>query len=217
MTRILAVEDDADILDLLLTYLSRAGYDASGARDAEAALSSMKAAPPDLILLDVLLPGADGFTLCEVIRRRSRVPILMLTALDDEKSQLRGFDLGVDDYIPKPFSMPVLLAKIEAVLRRSGMGGHRRLSCGALALDLEAHEASIGGRPVALTLREFELLRVLLLNRGIVLSRQTLLNRVWSYDFLGDERIVDTHIKNLRRKLGLDLIETIRGVGYRIA
>lgn len=216
MTRILAVEDDADILDLLLTYLSHAGYDAVGACDADAALSSLEAACPDLILLDVLLPGADGFTLCEIIRRSSRVPIIMLTALDDEKSQLQGFDLGVDDYVPKPFSMPVLLAKIEAVLRRAGMGEHRRLTCGPLSLDLDAHEALLKGKPVALTLREFELLRVLLINRGIVLSRQTLLNRVWSYDFLGDERIVDTHIKNLRKKLGLEMIETIRGVGYRI-
>lgn len=216
MTRILAVEDDADILDLLLTYLSHAGYDAVGACDADAALSSLEAAPPDLILLDVLLPGADGFALCGIIRRSSRVPIIMLTALDDEKSQLRGFDLGVDDYVPKPFSMPVLLAKIEAVLRRAGTGEHRRLTCGPLSLDLDAHEALLRGKPVALTLREFELLRVLLINRGIVLSRQTLLNRVWSYDFLGDERIVDTHIKNLRKKLGLEMIETIRGVGYRI-
>ena len=141
----------------------------------------------------------------------------MLTALDGEREQLRGFDLKIDDYVTKPFSMPVLLRKIEAVLRRSGRPGQApEILYRALRLDLDGYQTYVGEKPVDLTQREFELLRTLLQSQGKVLSRQSLLNQIWGYDFYGAERVVDTHIKNLRKKLGADYIETIRGVGYKI-
>lgn len=151
-----------------------------------------------------MLPRMDGFGVCELIRQRSQVPILMLTALDGEETQLRGFKLDIDDYVTKPFSMPVLLEKIRVILRRSdGMDGKR--------------ETFAGGRLLDLTAREFDLLRTFLEAPGRVFTREMLLVRLWGYDFYGDGRVVDTHIKNLRRKLGQDYIETVKGVGYRAA
>lgn len=217
MATILIVEDEFDIRELLQAYLENEGYTVLTAADGDEALERFHETAPDLVLLDILLPGADGFTVCRAIREVSDLPVIMLTALGGEQSELKGFDLRVDDYIAKPFSMPVLLRRVEAVLRRTMKGpAARKLTHRALALDLDGYKASVGGQPVELTGREFALLRVLLQNRGRVLTRQMLLNRVWGYDFFGDERIVDTHIKNLRKKLGVDYIETIRGVGYRI-
>ena len=165
-----------------------------------------------------MLPKLDGYQVCKAIRAESDVPVIMLTALDSEQHQLRGFDLSIDDYITKPFSMPLLLRKIEAVLRRTtGYHGLRQIVSSNLTLDLDCYKAYVEDRPVELTQREFELLKALLQHQGKVLTRQMLLNRVWGYDFYGDERIVDTHIKNLRKKLNVHDIETIRGVGYRIA
>lgn len=170
-----------------------------------------------MILLDLMLPKLDGYCVCEAIRAESDIPIMMLTALDSEHNQIKGFDLKIDDYITKPFSMPILLRKIEAVLRRTtGADMSKQITYKNMALDLEGYKVYIGDRAVDLTQREFELLKTLLQNQGKVLTRQMLLNRVWSYDFYGEERIVDTHIKNLRKKLDVDHIETIRGVGYRI-
>ena len=217
MAKILVVEDEYDIRELLLNYLEHEGYEVRTASDGEQALTIFRREGADLVLLDILLPHLNGYEVCRDIREESDVPILMLTALDSEQNQLKGFDLRIDDYIPKPFSMPVLLRKIEAVLRRTmRIGGSRRIAYGALILDLDGYKTFVSGRPVDLTPREFELLKALLQNQGRVLSRQTLLNRVWSYDFYGDERIVDTHIKNIRNKLGVEYIETIRGVGYRV-
>lgn len=217
MAKILVVEDEYDIRELLLNYLEHEGYEVRTASDGEQALTIFRREGADLVLLDILLPRLNGYEVCRDIREESDVPILMLTALDSEQNQLKGFDLRIDDYIPKPFSMPVLLRKIEAVLRRTmRTGGSRRIAYGALILDLDGYKTFVSGRPVDLTPREFELLKALLQNQGRVLSRQTLLNRVWSYDFYGDERIVDTHIKNIRKKLGVEYIETIRGVGYRV-
>lgn len=217
MAKILVVEDEYDIRELLLNYLEHEGYEVRTASDGEQALTIFRREGADLVLLDILLPRLNGYEVCRDIREESDVPILMLTALDSEQNQLKGFDLRIDDYIPKPFSMPVLLRKIEAVLRRTmRTGGSRRIAYGSLILDLDGYKTFVSGRPVDLTPREFELLKALLQNQGRVLSRQTLLNRVWSYDFYGDERIVDTHIKNIRKKLGVEYIETIRGVGYRV-
>lgn len=217
MAKILVVEDEYDIRELLLNYLEHEGYEVRTASDGEQALTIFRREGADLVLLDILLPHLNGYEVCRDIREESDVPILMLTALDSEQNQLKGFDLRIDDYIPKPFSMPVLLRKIEAVLRRTmRTGGSRRIAYGSLILDLDGYKTFVSGRPVDLTPREFELLKALLQNQGRVLSRQTLLNRVWSYDFYGDERIVDTHIKNIRKKLGVEYIETIRGVGYRV-
>ena len=219
MNRILIVEDEPDIQELLSAYLQQAGYQTSLAGDGVEALELFRSASFDLVLLDIMLPKIDGFTVCELIRRQSQVPIIMLTALNGEEEQIKGLDLQVDDYITKPFSMPILIRKIAAVLRRSTMipdQEHQTISYKNLILDLDSYSASVNGESHELTQREFEVLRELLLNQGRVLTRQNLLDRLWKYDFLGDERVVDTHIKNLRKKLGIDFIQTIRGVGYKI-
>ena len=217
MLRILIAEDDPDIRELLQAYLSEEGYDTVPAMDGERALERFHTGPIDLVLLDVMMPKLDGYGVCRAIRAESDVPVIMLTALDSEAHQLKGFDLRIDDYVTKPFSMPVLLRKVEAVLRRTtGRSGGRQITYRDLVLDLEGYTVCADGNRIELTRREFELLKALLQNQGRVLSRQALLNRVWGYDFYGDERIVDTHVKNLRKKLGGGCIETIRGVGYRI-
>ena len=218
MKHILIVEDEPDIQELLCAYLQDAGYGTAAAGDGVAALELFQSRPFDLVLLDLMLPKIDGFGVCELIRRQSQVPILMLTALDGEGEQLRGFRLNIDDYVTKPFSMPVLLEKIRVILRRSGgtvEDGPLRYR--ELSLDLDAREVRLEGRPLELTAREFELLHTFLSAPGRVFTREMLLSKLWGYDFFGDERVVDSHIKNLRRKLGRDYIETVRGVGYRAA
>lgn len=219
MKRLLVVEDEPDIQELLQNFLEAAGYAVTLAGDGVEAIARFQQGQYDLVLLDVMLPKIDGYGVCELIRRTSAVPVVMLTALDDEAHQLQGFDLQIDDYITKPFSMPVLLRKLEAVLRRTGQQTtweRQLLEYGRLTLDLDGYQAYVDGKLVELTRREFEVLQLLLRNQGRVLTRQMLLNQLWDYDFLGDERVVDTHIKNLRKKLQLNYIETIRGVGYRV-
>ena len=219
MAKILIVEDDLDIQELLQNFLQEAGYEVSIANDGVEDVSLFYTEHYDLILLDVMLPKIDGFTVCELIRKQSQIPIIMLTALSGEKEQIKGLDLQVDDYITKPFSMPVLVRKIAAVLRRSNMipnQEHQTISYDNLILDFDSYEATVDGISYELTQREFEVLRELLLNQGRVLTRHNLLAKLWKYDFYGDERVVDTHIKNLRKKLGIDFIQTIRGVGYKI-
>lgn len=218
MKRILVIEDDPDIQELIRNFLQDAGYLVSLAGDGMEGLEMFSASLYDLVLLDILMPKVDGYAVCEWIRKRSDLPIIILTALDGEEDQIKGLDLQVDDYITKPFSMPVLVRKIAAVLRRSD---HASSGCGHLkykdlVLDLEGYRAYIREEKVNLTQREFELLRELLMHQGKVLTRQMLLNKLWKYDFYGDERVVDTHIKNLRKKLNVAFIETIRGVGYRV-
>lgn len=218
MKHILIVEDEPDIQELLCAYLQDAGYGTAAAGDGVAALELFQSRPFDLVLLDLMLPKIDGFGVCELIRRQSQVPILMLTALDGEEEQLRGFRLNIDDYVTKPFSIPVLLEKIRVILRRSGEtveDGPLRYR--ELSLDLDAREVRLEGRTLELTAREFELLHTFLSAPGRVFTREMLLSKLWGYDFFGDERVVDSHIKNLRRKLGRDYIETVRGVGYRAA
>lgn len=217
MKRILIVEDEPELQELLCAYLQDAGYAAAVAGDGAAALDLFRAQSFDLVLLDIMLPKIDGFEVCAQIRRQSQVPILMLTALDGEAQQLRGFGLNIDDYVTKPFSMPVLLEKIRVILRRSGGAVESRLRYRDLVMDLDTREAALDGRPLDLTAREFELLRTFLAAPGRVFTREMLLSRLWGYDFFGDERVVDSHIKNLRHKLGRDYIETVRGVGYRAA
>ena len=219
MQKILVVEDDLDIQELLKNFLQEAGYSIVLANDGVEALSIFSDVQFDLILLDIMLPKIDGFAVCELIRKQSQVPIIMLTALNGEEEQIRGLDMQVDDYITKPVSMPVLIRKIAAVLRRSTISQnqeHQTVAYKNLILDLDSYSALVNGESYELTQREFEILRELLLNQGRVLTRQILLERLWKYDFYGDERVVDTHIKNLRKKLGIDFIQTIRGVGYKI-
>ena len=218
MKNILIVEDELDIQELLCAYLQEAGYQTVTAGDGVTALALFQEQPFDLVLLDIMLPKIDGFGVCELIRRQSQVPVLMLTALDAEEQQLRGFWRENDDYVTKPFSMPILLEKIRAVLRRSaGAEPDNRLRYRDLAIDPDTREAVLDGRVLDLTTREFDLLYTFLHAPGRVFTREMLLARLWGYDFYGDERVVDSHIKNLRHKLGRNYIETVRGVGYRAA
>lgn len=219
MKKLLIVEDEPDIQELLEAYLHDAGYETTIAGDGVEALAKFQKDKFDLILLDLMLPKIDGFGVCEFIRRESNVPILMLTAIDGEQEQLRGFQMEIDDYVTKPFSMPILLQKIRAILRRTSAGKeeNRCLRYRDLTLDLDGMEAVLAGRSLDLTTREFELLQTLISSPGRVFTREVLLAKLWGYDFFGDERVVDSHIKNLRRKLGTEYIETVRGVGYRAA
>lgn len=220
MYQILVIEDDEDIQEILNNYLKEEGYAVTLAGDGVDGIAKFHKGFYDLILLDIMLPKIDGFGVCELIRRESDVPILMLTALDEEACQIRGLDLRADDYITKPFSAPVLMRKIAAVLRRAHKEGEsQQIVYKSLLVDIPGHHVYIlenGRKEIEVTQKEFELLHVLLLNKGIVLTRQRLLNLVWGEDYYGEERIVDTHIKNIRKKLGQNYITTIRGVGYRI-
>ena len=219
MQRILVVEDDLDIQELLKNFLQEVGYEIVLASDGVEALSTFSSAQFDLVLLDVMLPKIDGFAVCELIRKQSQVPIIMLTALSGEEEQIRGLDLQVDDYITKPFSMPILIRKIAAVLRRSSgpqEDEHKTITYQNLLLDFDNHTATVDGTTHELTQREFEVLKELLTQQGRILTRQNLLDKLWRYDFYGDERVVDTHIKKKKKKLGIDFIQTIRGVGYKI-
>ena len=220
MIKLLIVEDSEETVDLIRLILSNeTDIKVSDVSTIKDGMNLVKKDIFDLILLDILLPKIDGFSVCEFIRKKSQIPIIILTALNGEKEQIKGLDLQVDDYITKPFSMPVLVRKIAAVLRRASKTSdqeHKTISYDNLILDFDDYSASVNGISYELTQREFEVLRELLLNRGRILTRQNLLNKIWKYDFYGDERVIDTHIKNLRKKLNITFIQTIRGVGYKI-
>ena len=217
MKNILVVEDEADIQELLENFLNDAGYKTSLAADGVQALELFGSDSFDMVLLDIMIPKIDGYGVCEFIRSRSNVPIIMLTALDSEDNQVKGFDLKIDDYITKPFSMKVLIKKIAAVFRRcENRMENGLISYKSVTIDTDGHKFFVNGVLIEVTQKEFELLEELLRNQGRVLTRPQLLDKLWGYDFYGDERIVDSHIKNLRKKLGVNYIDTIRGVGYRI-
>lgn len=217
---ILIIEDEKPIQNIIRAFLEDAGYRAVSADDGAEGIARFRECRPDLVLLDILLPKINGFAVCEMIRRESSTPVIMLTALDDDFSQMKGFDALADDYITKPFSMPLVVRRIEAVLRRMEKGGageeDTQLRYRDIVMDPDNYDVSVGGENVSLTAREFEILRLLMENQGRVFSRESLLDSIWGYDYFGDEKIVNTHIKNIRRKLGGDYIETVRGVGYRI-
>lgn len=217
MQKILIVEDDIDIQDILKNHLIDAGYEVAVASDGVTGIA-MFDDTIDLVLLDIMLPKIDGYGVCEVIRKRSQVPIIMLTALSDEENQLKGFEQQIDDYIPKPFSPKILLCKIAAILRRGLQDNIDKdiIIYKDLRMDIEGFHLYCKEQEVILTQKEFDLLRLLLENQGRVFTRQMLLDRLWDFDTYVEDRIVDSHIKNLRKKLNVDYIETIRGVGYRI-
>ena len=217
MKKILIVEDEPDIQELLCAWLKDAGYMPAAAGDGVEAVSMFQQGSFDLVLLDIMLPKIDGFGVCELIRKQSRVPILMLTALEEEEQQLKGYGMDIDDYVTKPFSMPVLLEKIRVILLRSSEPAKSALHYRDLTLDADTREVLLEGRSLDLTAREFELLHTFLASPGRVFTREMLLVKLWGYDFYGDERVVDSHIKNLRHNLNRDYIETVRGVGYRAA
>lgn len=212
MQKILIVEDDIDIQDILKNHLIDAGYEVAVASDGVAGIA-MFGDTIDLVLLDIMLPKIDGYGVCEVIRRRSQVPIIML-----KENQLRGFEQQIDDYIPKPFSPKILLCKIAAILRRRTVENQNQslLTYKELSMDVDGFHVYQGGNEVVLTSKEFALLRLMLENQGKVFTRQMLLDRLWADDLDVEDRIVDSHIKNIRKKLNADYIKTIRGVGYRI-
>ena len=218
MKKILVVEDEKDIQNIIKAFLENAEYKVETADDGLDAINFIQKNNYDLILLDIMLPKIDGFTVCEMIRKNSNVPIIILTALTDEESQLKGFDKLADDYITKPFSMPIVLKHIEAILRRTD---NSKESVGILkyknmVLNTENYEVFVDNKKIPLTYREYEILKLFLENQGKVFTRDNILNSIWSYDYYGDDKIVNTHIKNIRKKLGYDYIETVRGVGYRI-
>lgn len=218
MQKILVVEDDIEIQELLQDFLCDAGYEISVADDGVEAIAMFNDDVYDLVLLDIMLPKIDGYGICELIRKSSQVPVIMVSALDDEVDQIRGLDMQIDDYVTKPFSMPILLRKIAAVLRRANSNSMavRIIQYKDLRLDIDGYKVYKNDMDVELTHREFELLLELLQNQGKVLTRKVLLNKLWKYDYFGEERVVDTHIKNIRKKLDIDFIYTVRGVGYRI-
>lgn len=219
--RILIIEDETAIQSILSELLTDAGYSIEIASDGMEGVTKFREQSYSLVLLDIMMPKIDGYTVCEMIRQESHVPIIMLTALDEEEAQIKAFELKVDDYITKPFSLKLVLMRVEAVLRRVKERETQELanilSCGNIRLDRTSHSVLVSGKPVSLTHTEYGLLELFMQNPGRVFTRHNLLNQVWGYNFIGDEKTVNIHIMNLRRKLDTDLIETIRGVGYRIA
>ena len=218
--KILVVDDEPRMRKLVKDFLSAKGYEVLEAADGEEAVERfMGDREIDLLILDVMMPKMDGWEVVKAVRQYSRVPIIMLTARGEERDELLGFKLGVDEYISKPFSPKILVARVEALLRRSmpGAGQQEILSAGGIVLDKTAHEVKIDGNPVELSFKEFELLAYFMENQGIALSREKILNNVWNYDYFGDARTIDTHVKKLRAKMGDKggLIRTIWGMGYK--
>lgn len=217
MAKILVVEDNHDYQELLQNFLESAGHEIETADDGAKALELVREHSFDLVLLDLMLPKLDGFGVCEAIRKNCNVPVIMLTALEDEEYQMRGYLQQIDDYITKPVSMPLLLHKVEAVLRRTMQSVSGELRFDAISLNLKTHVVRVADEPIDMTLREFDILHELMRSPGEVVTRKALIDKLWGYDFYGDTRIVDTHMKNIRKKLGdSDCIETVRGVGYKL-
>ena len=216
--KVLMVDDEARMRKLVKDFLAIKGYKVIEAEDGEQAVDIFfKEKDIGLVILDVMMPKMDGWEVCRTLRRYSQVPIIMLTARSEERDELLGFELGVDEYISKPFSPKILVARIEAILRRGNAGTGEILEAAGIRVDKDAHEASVDGQPVDLSNKEFELLTYFMENQGMALSREKILNNVWYYDYFGDARTIDTHVKKLRSKLGEkgELIKTIWGMGYK--
>ena len=218
--KILVVDDEARMRKLVADFLMREGYEVLEAGDGEKAMDIFYAEKEiALVILDVMMPKMDGWQVLREIRESSQVPVIMLTARSDEKDELKGFDLGVDEYVTKPFSPRTLVARVEAILRRtSPQDGNDKIELSGIVLDKAAHQVTVDGRPVDLSFKEFELLAYFMENNGIALSREKILNHVWNYDYFGDARTIDTHVKKLRSKLEPkgELIKTIWGMGYKL-
>ena len=217
--KILVVDDESRMRKLVRDFLVKQDFDVLEAGDGEEALDVFyEEKDISLVILDVMMPKMDGWEVCREIRKNSKVPIIMLTARGDERDELLGFELGVDEYISKPFSPKILVARVEAILRRSNpMMSEDILSAGGIDLNRSAHQVTIDGKNIELSYKEFELLAYFMENQGIALSREKILNNVWNYDYFGDARTIDTHVKKLRNKLGEkgDMIKTIWGMGYK--
>lgn len=218
--KILVVDDESRMRKLVKDFLAKQGYDVLEAGDGSEALDIFfDNQDIALLILDVMMPKMDGWQVCKEIRAYSKVPIIMLTARADERDELQGFELGVDEYIAKPFSPKILVARVEAILRRTSKAAENEsLECGGIVIDKAAHVVTIDGKQIDLSYKEFELLTYFVENRGIALSREKILNSVWNYDYFGDARTIDTHVKKLRSKMGEkgDLIKTVWGMGYKL-
>ena len=217
--KILVVDDESRMRKLVKDFLTKKNSQVLEAGDGEEAMDIFyEEKDIALIILDVMMPKMDGWEVCREIRKNSKVPIIMLTARSDERDELLGFDLGVDEYISKPFSPKILVARVEAILRRTGQGSAEDvLSAGGIVIDKAAHLATVDGKTMDLSFKEFELLTYFLENEGIALSREKILNSVWNYDYFGDARTIDTHVKKLRSKMGDkgEYIKTVWGMGYK--
>ena len=218
--KILVVDDESRMRKLVKDFLVKQNYEVMEAGDGSEALDIFfENQDIALIILDVMMPRMDGWQVCREVRNYSKVPIIMLTARTDERDELQGFQLGVDEYIAKPFSPKILVARVEAILRRTNqLTEDEVLSCGGISIDQAAHVVTIDGKTVDLSFKEFELLTYFMENKGLALSRERILNSVWNYDYFGDARTIDTHVKKLRSKLGEkgDLIKTVWGMGYKL-
>jgi two-component system alkaline phosphatase synthesis response regulator PhoP len=220
MPKILVVDDEPGILNIVTSYLKAEGYEVYTATDGPAALKSAKAFQPDILILDLMLPGLDGLEVLSRLRRESDVYVILLTARTEETDKIVGLSVGADDYVTKPFSPRELTARVKAALRRlqagAGVGGGKgTMAFRHLTIDVAARQVTVDAKIVELTAIEFDLLAALAENRGRVLSREQLLEKVWGYDFFGDTRVVDVHLGHVRQKLGREVIATVRGVGYR--
>lgn len=218
MLKVLVVDDEARMRKLVKDFLTVKGFQVIEAENGEEAVDLFfEQKDIALILLDVMMPKMDGWEVCKTIRQYSQVPIIMLTARSEERDELQGFNLGVDEYISKPFSPKILVARVEAILRRTKGAGVDAADVGGIRIDKAAHQVTIDGKPVELSYKEFELLTYFVENQGIALSREKILNHVWNYDYFGDARTIDTHVKKLRSKMGEkgDYIKTIWGMGYK--
>ena len=216
--KILVVDDEARMRKLVRDFLTNKGFAVIEAGDGEEAVDTFFAQKDiALVLLDVMMPKMDGWEVLKTIRKYSRVPVIMLTARSEERDELQGFSLGVDEYISKPFSPKILVARVDAILRRSNVASTENMDVGGICIDKAAHQVTIDGREIELSYKEFELLSYFVENQGIALSREKILNNVWNYDYFGDARTIDTHVKKLRSKMGKkgDYIKTIWGMGYK--
>ena len=217
--KILVVDDEARMRKLVKDFLTNKGFQVIEAGDGEEAVDIFFADKDiaNMVLLDVMMPKMDGWEVLKTIRKYSQVPVIMLTARSEERDELQGFSLGVDEYISKPFSPKILVARVDAILRRSNMVSTDTLNVGGICIDKAAHQVTIDGSEIELSYKEFELLTYFVENQGLALSREKILNNVWNYDYFGDARTIDTHVKKLRSKLGAkgDYIKTIWGMGYK--
>ena len=216
MKRILIVDDEEQIRNILRMYLVKEGYEVIEAEDGEKAMELFYEKPVDLVVLDVMLPKKDGWSILREIKRYSNTPVLMLTARDESEDEIFGFEIGADDYVTKPFNNKILLARIKALLKKTNVITDNVIKLGDITINDISHSVMNRDEELELSPKEYDLLMYLVRNNKIVLSREKLLNEVWGYDFLGDDRTIDTHIKNLRKKIGRGSIKTIRGIGYKL-
>ncbi|BBA52256.1 response regulator transcription factor [Fusobacterium varium] len=215
MKKILIVEDEMEIRNILKLYLLKEGYDVTEAEDGEVAIKLFYEKPFDLVILDIMLPKKDGWSVLREIKKYSSVPVMILSARDDDEDELFGFEIGTDEYITKPFNNKILLARIKTLIKNTSNNTDHIIELGKIAINDTSHTVTVEGEEIILAPKEYELLIYLIKNHKIALSRDKMLTEVWGYDFPGSDRTIDTHIKNLRKKLGDECIKTVRGIGYK--